>query len=44
MPAKNKKEKKQGLALQVMNAILEGSDKSIFNQDSGNEQEHSDSE
>ena len=43
MPIKNKKEKKRGLALRVMNAILEGSDESSFNQDSGNEQEHSDS-
>ncbi len=44
MPSKNKKEKKQGLALWVMNAILEGSDKSNSEQDSDNEQEQSDSE
>ncbi len=43
-PPKNKKEKKQGLALCVMNAILEGSDESSSEQNSGNEQEHSDSE
>jgi len=42
--AKNKKEKKQGLALHAMNAILEGSNKSSSERNGDDEQEHSDSE